>query len=601
MNLNINPNPLNCIGVPGGVNSVINDHAAGFLAAGCEINHPNGLRIAHALAQDQDIEVYHNHGLYPIGKGYFDPSYSYANTVVLKNALKAKVTICISEFSANLLRHKLHIDPIVTRNGIWIKEYAKAGSSTGPVLFPKAGLDANAKPDDVLYLKKESDLKLLSIAKIPDVRSTGPLRREKFLEVLRASSIYLGTTKENNSMATMEAMISGVPIVGYDIGFNREWLMNGCGCELVPYGDQAALLEAVKTVQGRWNAYSAAARKYAERFDWAPVISEILAIYEAVSKPAKPSVSIIIPSHNYGKYLGEAIESAINQTVRCEVIVVDDCSTDDSVEIATRYRRQVRIIQNKTNVGVAQTRNIGIEAAAGDFIVCLDADDKLYPNFVERHLAAFRTNEDAISYSSINLVDDKGNHTNKAWFHQDANPLQQTIGKNQIPSCCMFRKVWWKKAGGYDKKYSPAEDANLWLKIFGLGGLAVRASKESLMDYRMHPGSLSSKGFGNFWSANPFIYNTPVEDRDPDILVVIDGDEDKVQDTLWSLEYQTYPNWACEIRTANGLKETFPWLNKMTSRSRSVITVQAGQILPPDYLRLFKAQTPDWITQPRRR
>lgn len=602
LNFNILPDPIKCTNAPGGVNSVVADHAVGFLNAGHTINGGKvGPTIVHALAQAESIDVFHCHGLYPIGKGYFDGSYSYANTIVLRNALKAKVTVCISEFSANILRHKLHIDPIVTRNGIWTKDYQMAGSQSGPVLFPKAGLDANAKPDDMLYLKRESDLKLLSIANIPDVRSTGPLRREKFLEVLRSASIYLGTTKENNSMATMEAMISGVPVVGYDIGFNREWLTSGIGCELVPYGDQAALHEAIKRVHGNWSAYSAEARKYAERFDWVPVIDDLLALYEKVSRPAKPSVSIIIPSHNYGRYLGEAIESAINQTVPCEVIVIDDCSTDNSVEIAVRYRRNVKLIQNKKNVGVAQTRNIGIEAASGDFIVCLDADDKLYPNFVEKHLAAFRTNEDAIAYASINLVDASGNHANKTWFNKDAVPALQTNGKNQIPSCCMFRKIWWKKAGGYDGKFSPAEDANLWLKIFGLGGQAVRASKESLMDYRMHPGSLSSYGFGNFWSQNPFIFNVPVEDRDPDILVVIDGDEHLAKETLWSLEYQTYPNWACEMRTANGLKETFPWLNKMTNRSKSVITVKAGEVLPPDYLRSFKTQMPDWITQPRLR
>jgi hypothetical protein len=586
--------------VPGGVNSVVTDHAIGFLNAGHTINKGKaGPVITHALAQSEIVDVFHCHGLYPIGKGYFDQSFTYANSIVLKNAIKAKVTICISEFSANLLRHKLHIDPVVTRNGIWIKDYPIAGSAAGPVLFPKAALDANAKPDDVLYLKKTSELKLLSIAKIQDVRSTGPLEREKFLEVLRGSSIYLATTKENNSMATMEAMISGVPVVGYDIGFNHEWLTNGMGCELVQYGDQAALLQAIKKVQGNWKKYSKDARMFAQIFDWAPVIDELLDIYEKVSKPVKPAVSIIIPSHNYGRYLGEAIESAINQTVPCEVIVVDDCSTDDSLEIAIRYRRQVKIIQNKTNLGVAVSRNIGIQAATGDFIVCLDADDRMYPNFVEKHLSAFRTNEDAIAYAAINLIDEFGNHVNQTWFHRDAVPQLQTMGKNQIPSCCMFRKVWWKKAGMYDGKFSPAEDANLWLKIFGLGGQAVRASKESMMDYRTHTGSLSSRGFGNFWSDNPYIFNTPIEDRDPDILVIIDGDEQQAKETLWSLEYQTYPNWACQLQNANGIRETFPWLNKMVNHDRSVITIKAGQVLPPDYLRLFKAQTPDWITRPR--
>jgi hypothetical protein len=200
LNLKIFPNPIECANVPGGVNSVVFDHAVGFLHAGHSIHNGDGPTIAR-LAQAEHIDVFHCHGLYPIGKQHFDKSYSRANEIVLRNALRAKLTICISEFSANILRHKLHIDPHVTRNGIWTKDYPLAGSLTGPVLFPKAALNANARPDDVIWLRNKSDLRLLSIARIAGVPSTGPLDRESFLKTLRMCSVYLGTTKENNSMA----------------------------------------------------------------------------------------------------------------------------------------------------------------------------------------------------------------------------------------------------------------------------------------------------------------------------------------------------------------------------------------------------------------
>ena len=135
MNLKILPDPKVCVNVPGGVNSVVVDHAVGFLAAGYSINAgSDGPTIVHALSQSNSIDVFHCHGLYPIGDGYFDRSYSSANDKILRNALQAKVTICISEFSANILRHKLHIDPIVTRNGIWTADYTSGGSPSGPVL-----------------------------------------------------------------------------------------------------------------------------------------------------------------------------------------------------------------------------------------------------------------------------------------------------------------------------------------------------------------------------------------------------------------------------------------------------------------------------------
>ena len=463
MNLNISPDPISCANAPGGVNSVVYDHAAGFLAAGHTLNQGKGLNIIHALSEADNVDVFHCHGLYPIGKEHFDSSYSKANDIVLRNALKAKVTICISEFSADILRHKLHIDPVVLRNGIWTDDYTSDGSPTGPILFPKVSLDANARPDEMLWLKEHTGYKLLSIARIPTIASTGPLNRKLFLSTLRECSIYLGTTKENNSMATMEAMISGVPVVGYDTGFNAEWLTNGLGCELVPRGDKPALIDAIARVMGDWKRYSDEAISYAQgMFDWQPVIDQLLDIYANVENtPENKSVSIIIPVHNYAKYLPEAIDSALAQTIPCEVIVVDDQSTDGSLEIARGYGNKVSVIANESNLGVAETRNKGIEKAKGEFIVCLDADDRLHPDFAEKHLAAFRTNEDAIAYSPINIIDGQGKDKNQKIFRAGAQPNLQAVGRNQIPSCCMFRKSFFIRAGGYDKRYTPAEDANL--------------------------------------------------------------------------------------------------------------------------------------------
>jgi glycosyltransferase involved in cell wall biosynthesis len=592
MKLNITPNPIDCAGVPGGVNSVVYDHAVGFLAEGCEIGTDGDVNIVHAVAQQENIDVFHCHGLYPIGPGYFSNQYQKANDILLQNALKAQITICISEFSANILRHKLHIDPIVTRNGIWVKDYAKAGSSDGPVLFPKASLDANAKPNDMLWLKNNTDFKLLSIAQIPGIDSTGKLGREKFLQVLSGCSVYLGTTKENNSMASMEAMVSGVPVVGYDIGFNREWLTNGIGCELVPFGDTLALKDALLKVQADWQRYSKQARAFAQIFDWQPVIKQLVEIYQNINKQPDKTVSIVIPCHNYGQYLGQAIESAMNQTVPCEVIVVDDLSTDDSLTVAERY--PVHVIRNQNNVGVAETRNIGIEAASGNYIICLDADDYLDKDFARRHLDAFRTNQDAVAYAPIRLVDEQGRPRNQVLFSQPAQPGYQAIGRNQVPSCCMFRKEFWRRAGGYDRRYSPAEDAQFWLKIFSLGGQAVRVSAQPMMSYRIHGNSLSAKGFPDWWGDSAPAYSEPIQERDSDITVFIE-DQENAKEILWLLEKSKYKRWNCQMENPGNLSKTFPWLNRQSpSKNESQLHLKA---MPSSTcLEDFTSQTPSWIT-----
>jgi len=593
LNLDITPNPASCAGIPGGVNSVVSDHAKGFIAAGYELaNSKKALHIVHAIAQHEQTDVFHCHGLYPIGDGYFDKSYSHANDIVLQNALRAKVTICISDFSANILRHKLHIDPTVTRNGIWTKDYKRGGSKSGPVIFAKAALDANAKADDVLWLKNNSNFDLLSIAQIHGVKSTGKMSRDKFIETLKKCSVYLGTTKENCSMATMEAMVMGVPVVGYNNGFNSEWLQNGIGCELVTPGDKFALKEALTKVKSNWQKYSNAARSFAEIFDWHPVINQLLGIYENVSRaPTNKKVSIVIPCHNYQRWIGEAIESALSQTIKCEVIVVDDCSTDNSREIARRY--PVKLICNANNIGVAETRNAGIRAARGEYIICLDADDRLHPDFAERHLSAFRDNQDAITYAPIDLIDESGAPRKQKMFTAPAMPALHATGRNQIPSCCMFRKTFWQRAGGYDKRYTPAEDAHLWLKIFILGGQAQRVTTEPLMDYRVHGNSLSAKGFSDWWKDTPD-FSEPIQERDPNVTIEIDEQAHDKQGILWSLENQNYQQWNVLLKNPGELQKTFPWINQSEPpQLKSRILLKAPP--SPDFLEQYASQTPEWI------
>lgn len=95
--------------------------------------------------------------------------------------------------------------------------------------------------------------------------------------------------------------------------------------------------------------------------------------------PVRPKVSVVIPVFNTGKYLEQCLESVLNQTLtEIEVLAVDDCSTDDSVKILREYEHQdsrVRILQHAKNQGLPATRNTGVDAATGEYIIHLDSDD----------------------------------------------------------------------------------------------------------------------------------------------------------------------------------------------------------------------------------
>jgi glycosyltransferase involved in cell wall biosynthesis len=119
-------------------------------------------------------------------------------------------------------------------------------------------------------------------------------------------------------------------------------------------------------------------------------------------------VTVLINNFNYGRFLGEAIESALNQDYAAvEVVVVDDGSTDNSRAVIDGFGAAVRPVL-KENGGLASAYNAGIAASAGDWIVMLDADDFLYPNAVSAIVAA-RSERCSMVQFRLSVVDESGN------------------------------------------------------------------------------------------------------------------------------------------------------------------------------------------------
>ncbi|HIF9232347.1 TPA: glycosyltransferase family 2 protein [Photobacterium damselae] len=127
-------------------------------------------------------------------------------------------------------------------------------------------------------------------------------------------------------------------------------------------------------------------------------------------------VSIIIPNYNNGNYIKNALDSIENQTYsNVEVIIVDDCSTDDSVEIInnlmSEYTFPINLYLNKKNKKVSYSRNKGILLARGDYITTLDPDDCYFPDKIEQELDVFRVyGNNVIAYSGIVIVDEQLNY-----------------------------------------------------------------------------------------------------------------------------------------------------------------------------------------------
>lgn len=138
-----------------------------------------------------------------------------------------------------------------------------------------------------------------------------------------------------------------------------------------------------------------------------------------ISDDRKYSVSIIIPSYNYARYLTKAIKSCLDQTHKeLEIIVVDDGSTDNTREIAGRIPGIVYAFQE--NQGVSTARNTGLNLAKGEFVAFLDADDYLLEDSITMRIEIFRKNPDmGIVFTDTYSADSEGNLSNKKRRRKD--------------------------------------------------------------------------------------------------------------------------------------------------------------------------------------
>lgn len=193
-------------------------------------------------------------------------------------------------------------------------------------------------------------------------------------------------------------------------------------------------------------------------------------------------VSLIITTYNYAAYVERAIRSALEQSLAksdFEVIVVNDCSTDHTVEVLKNYENEVRIFNLEENLGLAGARNFGIKKAKGQFIVFLDADDYMHKDLLhtEKLFLSENNSLDAVSCDYW-LVDERGRHI-------------EHINAEEKPIACgiMFRKDFLFHVGLYDQSFRAREEEELrmrWTNKYNIYNIIV-----PLYRYRMHDTNLT--------------------------------------------------------------------------------------------------------------
>lgn len=205
------------------------------------------------------------------------------------------------------------------------------------------------------------------------------------------------------------------------------------------------------------------------------------------------TVSIIIPMYSYGKYLDEAIQSVLNQTVKPhEIICVSDGAIDDSVEIARKYPV---IIVEKENGGLASARNAGIKVATGKYIMSFDSDDIMRPQCIEKHLEL--AEENTIVTCGL-MAFGSENYTARP----KVASFELLQKQNVIYSNSLFPKSLWEQVGGFDEHETMRlglEDWLFWTECAKYGAKFKTSDYIGLL-WRRHPQTMSSTTANPNWS-----------------------------------------------------------------------------------------------------
>ncbi len=224
----------------------------------------------------------------------------------------------------------------------------------------------------------------------------------------------------------------------------------------------------------------------------------------------KPLISIITPAYNCEKYVEETIKSVLSQGyANWEHIIVDDASTDATGELLDKYQNmepRIRVIHLEQNGGVANARNVGIDAAKGEYIAFLDSDDLWKGNKLEQHMKFIRDNHLQFSYTAYDVIDEQGQYLKSITPSKLRVDYEQLLYTNVIPCCTVIMK-----AGLIKNEKMPQikhEDYAAWLNVLKNNGLEAVGLPETLSKYRIVKGSVSSNKWKTIsWNWNIYRHN----------------------------------------------------------------------------------------------
>lgn len=585
-----------------------------------------------------------NHGLYWANPdNQYTPNESWGNEAVIESLRESMGVSVPSEWVADVIARNMHMRPHVIPHGIDLAEWDHAHDHAPYALWNKGrafdacdpkwvGILADAFPDYNFITTFHPEARIQRTDKqYRNVGTIGVRPYTEMMEIVQRSSIYLSTTRETFGIGMLEALASGVPVLSFDNGGARQIVQHQINGYLAK--DETDLIAGMAWLIENASHLREACRASIAHYTWAQALVKYRSLFEEVllkwQRFRKGNIAVVIPCYNRADTLRRTIESVLKQTHSAnEIIVVDNNSTDDTRAVAEWYAPVGVQYMNETKQGVGHARNAGIARVKSEFICCVDSDDAIAPDMLKVTLAALMADPTlGVAYTRIHAFYPDGTDGTTEWPPQyDFEEFMHR--RNQVPTCCTFRKTMWERLGGYRQRYGPkgagAEDAEFFLRAGAYGWRAARVTEEPLFHYHMNVGITSLPEYKEVnWRyyhpwvldgrhpfasmAKPEWYSHPVDHYDdPSVSIVIPCSANHI-DYLWdaldSVEGQTVRNWQVVVvldmldtGRAKHIATAFPFIKIVqgaqqgagAARNLGVKHAQANRILfldADDYLR----------------
>lgn len=203
-------------------------------------------------------------------------------------------------------------------------------------------------------------------------------------------------------------------------------------------------------------------------------------------------ISIVLPVYNGERFLRESIDSVLAQTyTNWELLIVDDCSTDNTAAIVHEYVQKdsrVQYYKNEKNLRLPRNLNRGFSLARGDYLTWTSDDNVFWPTALEKMYNALRSNPDAgFAYASCDIIDEEDHVIEYMMLYPGIE--KRAVGANPVGACFLYKREVYETVGGYDPEALYVEDFDYWQRIFMR--YKVVPIYEILYSYRSQKGALT--------------------------------------------------------------------------------------------------------------